>query len=71
MQQLLGFFQLSGTGYVHHARQLKEKYIIPAGMPEPLDREANPEAREGKSCKHIHVFWMSAIPADITAYPHL
>ena len=24
---------------------------------------------DGKGYKHIHVFWMSAIPADMTAYP--
>jgi len=23
---------------------------------------------DGKPYKHIHVFWMSAIPADMTAY---
>jgi hypothetical protein len=23
---------------------------------------------DGKAYKHIHVFWMSAIPADMTAF---
>jgi hypothetical protein len=26
------------------------------------------DAMDGKAYKHIHVFWMSAIPADMTAY---
>jgi len=27
----------------------------------------NPEAMDGKAYKHIHVFWISAIPAEMTA----
>jgi adenosine deaminase len=28
----------------------------------------NPDAMDGKAYKHIDVFWMSAITADMTAY---
>jgi hypothetical protein len=34
----------------------------------------NPDAMDGKGYKHIHVFWMSAIPADMTVFmrmPHI
>jgi len=43
-------------------RQLKEKRVVPAGI------AGIQMLRMAMATKHIHVFWMSAIHADMTAF---
>jgi hypothetical protein len=58
----LNLYPLSGSGYVY--------FVILHGLVfynVVIPDCRNPDAKDGKPYKHIHVFWISAIPADMTA----